>query len=191
MPFHAIPTAIPGLMLIEPHMFRDDRGLYLKHYEQQAFHDMGIHCQFTESSDLYTIKGALRGLHYQRVASQAKLVRVISGNIFDVALDLRPGSGTFGKYHTELMRADEHKLLFIPEGFAHGFIALEDSVFSYQTSGRYVPEAAGGIRWDDPALAIPWPLEEYGIKEIITTEKDRHWPTLAEYVAQLAGGEQR
>ncbi len=186
MPFEAIATDIPGLTLIRPHMYQDDRGLYLKHYEKQAFHDMGITCSFNDSSDLYTKKGALRGLHYQQEESQAKLVRVISGTVFDVALDIRSGSPTFGRYHTQLLRGGEHMTLFIPEGFAHGFIALEDSVFSYQTSGRYLPKAAGGIRWDDPQLNIPWPLADYGITDIIATEKDKHWPTLEAYAQGLA-----
>ncbi len=186
MPFAHRETAIPDLLLITPHTHRDHRGLYLKHYEQHAFEGMGITCRFTESSDLYTHKGVLRGLHYQQVDSQAKLIRVISGLLFDVALDLRPGSPTFGQYHTQLMRAEEQQLLFIPEGFAHGFIALADTVFSYQCSGRYVPEAAGGIRWDDPQLNIPWPLAEYGIQHITATAKDLNWPTLAEYAATLS-----
>ena len=102
--------------------------------------------------------------------------------IFDVALDLRENSPTFGKYHAELVDAEEHKVVFVPEGFAHGFISLTDNtIFSYQCSGKYVPEACGGIRWDDPTLNIPWPLEEYGITEVIATEKDKNWPTFVEY----------
>ena len=131
---------------------------------------------------MYSKKGALRGLHYQTVDSQAKLIHVISGVLFDVALDLREDSSTFGEYHTELLRAEDNKVVFIPEGFAHGFIALTDNtVFSYQCSGSYVPEACGGIRWDDPELNIPWPLKEYGVEKVIATEKDKNWPTLSEY----------
>lgn len=182
MPFEFQKTQIAGMLLIHPLMFPDERGLYKKHYEKAAFMRNGITCEFTESSDLFSRKGSLRGLHFQTEQSQAKLIRVISGALFDVAIDLRMDSETFGQYHTELMKAEEHKLLFIPEGFAHGFIALQEgTVFSYQCSGRYIPEACGGIRWDDPDLNIPWPLEEFGVEAVIATEKDRNWPTLAEY----------
>ena len=179
-------TEIPGLLVIEPHRFYDDRGLYQKNYEKTAFAAHGIQCEFTESSDLYSKKGALRGLHYQTVDSQAKLIHVIRGALFDVAVDLRPGSPTFGRYKTQLLDEDNRIIEFIPEGFAHGFIALaDDTVFSYQCSGRYVPEACGGIRWDDPTLNIPWPLAEYGIGQVIATEKDKNWPTFEAYAAGL------
>lgn len=182
MAFEFKKTKIAGLLVIQPHMYPDDRGLYKKCYERNIFAENGVTCSFTESSDLYSKKGALRGLHYQTVDSQAKLIHVISGVLFDVALDLREDSFTFGEYHTELLRAEDNKVVFIPEGFAHGFIALTDNtVFSYQCSGSYVPEACGGIRWDDPELNIPWPLKEYGVEKVIATEKDKNWPTLSEY----------
>lgn len=153
--------------------------------KKNFFSENGITCKFTESSDLYSCKGALRGLHYQTIDSQAKLIHVISGILFDVALDLREDSATFGKYHTELLKGEEDKTIFVPEGFAHGFISLtENTVFSYQCSGNYVPSACGGIRWNSPELNIPWPLEEYGIDQIIATEKDRTWPTLSEYISK-------
>ena len=188
MPFIFHRTEIEGLVIIEPHIFSDDRGIYKKYYEKNIFAENGISCEFSESSDLYSKKGALRGLHYQTEESQAKLIHVISGILFDVALDLRPQSISFGKYHAELLNAEEQKVVFIPEGFAHGFISLtENTVFSYQCSGRYVPEACGGICWNDPELAIPWPLKEYGINEIIATEKDKSWPTLREYISDMKG----
>ena len=165
MPFKFNKTEIDGLLIIEPHMYPDERGLYKKCYEKYVFAENGITCEFTETSDLYSSKGALRGLHYQTEQSQAKLIHVVTGKLFDVALDLRENSPTFGKYHTELLCAEDNKVIFIPEGFAHGFIALEDrTIFSYQCSGKYIPQACGGIRWDDSELNIPWPLEEYGIK---------------------------
>lgn len=182
MAFEFRKTNIADLLVIQPHMYPDDRGLYKKYYEKNIFAENGITCSFTESSDLYSKKGALRGLHYQTVDSQAKLIHMISGVLFDVALDLRENSSTFGEYHTELLKAEDNKVIFIPEGFAHGFIALtENTIFSYQCSGRYVPEACGGIRWDDPKLNIPWPLKEYGVEKVFATEKDKNWPTLAEY----------
>lgn len=183
MPFIFHKTRFAGLQVIEPHLYPDDRGVYKKYYEKNIFSENGITCAFTESSDLYSQKGALRGLHYQTVDSQAKLIHVIVGVLFDVALDLRESSDTFGQYHTELLRAEDSKAVFIPEGFAHGFIALtDDTVFSYQCSGRYVPSACGGIRWNDPGLSIPWPLREYSVDRVIATEKDENWPTFDEYV---------
>ena len=188
MPFEFIKTELEGLLIITPHQFPDDRGLYKKYYEKNIFAENGITCEFNESSDLYSKKGALRGLHYQTVDSQAKLIHVISGTLFDVALDLREASPTYGKYHTELLKAEENKVLYIPEGFAHGFIALtEGTVFSYQCSGKYVPEACGGIIWNDPDLNIPYPLKEYGIDKVIVTEKDAGWCALAEYTEKLKG----
>ena len=183
MPFEFKKTEIDGLMIIQPHMYLDDRGIYKKYYEKTVFNENGVSSLFSESSDIYSQKGAVRGLHYQTIDSQAKLVHVISGVLFDVALDLRENSLTFGKFHTELLKAEDSKVIFIPEGFAHGFISLaENTIFSYQCSGRYIPEACGGIRWNDPFLNIPWPLQEYGIKNVIATEKDTNWPTFEEYL---------
>lgn len=182
MAFTFHETIIPDLFIIEPHMYPDERGLYKKNYEKSVFAEHGIISEFTESSDLYSRKGALRGLHYQTKESQAKLIHVIQGVLFDVAVDLRTDSPTFGKYVAELLSETNQKVIFIPEGFAHGFIALTDNtIFSYQCSGRYIPDACGGIRWDDATLKIPWPLREYGIEEVIATEKDRNWPTFVEY----------
>ena len=179
-------TEIPGLIIIEPHLYQDDRGLYEKDFEKSIFAEHGITCQFTENSDIYSKKGALRGLHYQTVDSQAKLIHVIRGAVFDVAVDLRDGSPTFGNYIAKLLDEQKRITEFIPEGFAHGFIALtDDTIFSYQCSGRYIPEACGGIRWDDPTLHIPWPLKEYGIERVIATEKDRSWPTFEDYKNRL------
>lgn len=176
-------TEIDGLIIIKPHMYQDDRGLYKKCYEKNIFKENGIDVEFTETSDIYSEKGALRGLHYQTEESQAKLIHVISGVLYDVALDLREYSKTYGKYHAELLKAEENKVLYIPEGFAHGFISLTDkTVFSYQCSGRYIPEACGGICWNDPKLKIPWPLKEFGVDKVITTEKDKNWPTLEQYI---------
>ena len=188
MAFKFHETEIPGLLIIQPHLFPDDRGIYKKNYEKYIYSEQGITCTFTESSDLYSKKGALRGLHYQTVESQAKLIHVIQGVLFDVAVDLRTDSPTFGRYKAELLNENNHRVMFIPEGFAHGFIALtDDTIFSYQCSGRYIPEACGGIRWDDPDLNIPWPLKEYGIKDIIATEKDKNWPTFKEYMKLYKG----
>ena len=182
MAFTFHKTEIPDLLLIEPHKYPDERGLYKKNYEKYIFAENGITVEFTESSDLYSKKGALRGLHYQTKESQAKLIHVIKGALFDVAVDLREDSPTFGKYRSELLDDNNRISIYIPPGFAHGFISLtDDTIFSYQCSGKYIPEACGGIRWDDPDLNIPWPLKNYNINKIIATEKDKSWPTFAEY----------
>ncbi|MCM1111991.1 MAG: dTDP-4-dehydrorhamnose 3,5-epimerase [Muribaculum sp.] len=190
MAFEFTKTDIEGLWIIYPHMFFDERGLYKKCYERSIFAAHGITCEFHENSDLYSKKGALRGLHYQTIDSQAKLIHVVSGTLFDVALDLRENSVTYGKFHAELLKAEEQKEIFIPEGFAHGFIALTDNtIFSYQCSGKYVPEACGGILWNDPDLNIPYPLNEYGIEKVIVTEKDSNWDTLAEYTRKMSSSD--
>lgn len=119
MPITYTETEIKGLLSITPHIFEDDRGIYKKCYERDSFKKMGISTEFTESSDIFSVKGALRGLHYQLCYSQAKLLYVISGTIFDVALDLRDNSPTFGKVHTELLNSSDNRILYIPEGFAH------------------------------------------------------------------------
>ena len=186
MSFKMEKTFIPDLMIIEPHSFVDERGEYKKTYEKAIFYESGITCTFNESSDICSKKGALRGLHFQTKESQAKLIHVVKGILFDVALDLRIESPTFGKYLTMLLSQEDNKTIFIPAGFAHGFIALEnDTVFSYQCSGRYVPEACGGIIWNDPELNIKWPLEQYGIEKVIATKKDSEWPTFSEYKRQM------
>lgn len=182
MPITFSKTEIDGLLIVAPHLFYDNRGLYKKAYEAEAYRSAGILDEFHETSDLYSVKGALRGLHYQERFSQAKLLHVVTGAIYDVAVDLRPTSPTFGQYHGELLKAEENKVIFIPEGFAHGFITLsEEAVFSYQCSGKYDPASCGGILWNDPDLGIEWPLEEYGVEEVICTPKDSSWPTLREY----------
>lgn len=182
MPLTIEKTEMEGLLIVKPHIFTDDRGIYKKYFEVNDFAKFGLDAKFTESSDIYSDKGALRGLHFQEKESQAKLIHVISGILYDVAVDLRPDSVTFGKVHEELLKAEDHKVLFIPEGFAHGFISLTDNtIFSYQCTGRYLPEYCGGILWNDPDLAINWPLDEYGIEKVICTDKDKNWPVFSEY----------
>lgn len=183
MAFTFEKTNFEGLWIIKPHMFPDKRGIYKKSFEKNIFADHGITANFTEGSNLYTQKGALRGLHYQTQKPQAKLVQVITGKLYDVAVDLREDSLTFGEVFSLLLDAKNHISVYIPEGFAHGFIALEkDTVFSYHCTNEYIPQACGGIRWNDPGLHINWPLEEYGISDVILTDKDKNWPTLQEYI---------
>lgn len=180
MPFSFNKTEIEGLLIIEPHMSSDNRGSYKKHFEKYIFKKNGVSSDFIESSDIYSHKGVIRGLHYQTEDSQAKLVRVITGAIYDVAVDLRKGSKTFGKWHGELLRAKDNKSYYIPSGFAHGFLALEEgTIFSYQCSGKYIPSACGGIIWNDKSLNISWPVNL--VNRIILSEKDQNLQTLEEY----------
>lgn len=185
MSFQFVQTGIKGLKVIDPHLAPDSRGMYEKYYERNIFAANGIFDNFNEGSIIYSQKGVIRGLHYQRQESQAKLVQVISGSIYDVALDLRNGSETFGKCFEIMLTASEHKILFIPTGFAHGFQALEDNtVFAYICTGRYVPEACGGILWNDPELKIQWPIQEPD--KVILSDKDRNAQTFLEY-CELSG----
>lgn len=181
MGFHFKKTALEGLTQIIPFCAEDTRGYYKKYYEIAAFKEVGLPTQYSESSDIFSHRGAVRGLHYQECFSQGKLLHVIQGKIFDVALDLRSGSKTFGKWKAFELSGNEPTMLYIPEGFAHGFMALEDNTyFSYQCTGKYHPESCGGILWNDPALGIPWPITTEG--ELLLTDKDRTWPTFEEYM---------
>jgi dTDP-4-dehydrorhamnose 3,5-epimerase len=171
-------------MLIEPHIFLDVRGCYKKYYERNAFLENGIYGEFTESSEITSSKGVIRGLHYQTIFPQAKLLHVVVGEIFDVALDLRPESSTFGKWESFRLASDDQKVLYIPEGFAHGFLTLEDqTIFSYQSTGKYDPSSAGGIIWNDETLNINWPLSSSN--EVIVSEKDSKLQTFREFKNKL------
>lgn len=184
MPFSYRATEIPDLVLLQMHQAVDHRGIYQKVFEKNQYAGFGLLPEFTEFSDIYSHKGVLRGMHYQTEESQAKLVHAIRGRLFDVAIDLREDSPTFGRYHTELLVGGDGKALFIPEGFAHGFIALDDdTIFSYQCTGRYIPQACGGIAWNDPDLAIPWPLEE--IEQVILSDKDTAQESFREYCKRI------
>lgn len=170
---------IRGLYVITPHLFTDFRGDYKKVYEKGAYSAHGISQAFSETSEIVSGKGVCRGLHYQTVDSQAKLVHVIKGKLFDVAVDLRPDSETFGQWAGYLLSGDDNKAIFIPEDFAHGFLVLEDqTIFTYQCSGTYRPEYCGGIMWNDSDLSIDWPLTK---EEIILSEKDKHNIRLIDY----------
>lgn len=184
MPFSCKETEISGLLLLQIHQAEDHRGIYQKSFEKYQFASFGLNPAFTECSDIYSAKGVLRGMHYQTEDSQAKLVHGIRGRLFDVAIDMREDSPTFGKFHTELLVGGDGKAIYIPEGFAHGFLALDDdTIFSYQCTGRYVPDACGGIKWDDPDLAIPWPLEE--LAEVILSEKDKNQESFRDYCKRI------
>lgn len=165
-----IYTPIEGLVILEPRIFHDARGYFYESYNQQKMSELGIDTIFVQDNQSYSQKGVIRGLHFQRPPfAQAKLVRVIKGKVLDVAVDIRKGSPTYGQHYSVLLTGDNHRQFFIPEGFAHGFVALEDnSIFTYKCSQFYHKEAEMSIRYNDPILNIDWGLDEAPIM----TEKD-------------------
>jgi len=164
-------TSIPDVFVIEPKVFADDRGFFFESYNEREFEAaVGRKPAFVQSNHSRSRRGVLRGLHYQIEQSQGKLVRVVVGTVFDVAVDLRASSPTFGKWVGEVLSADNKKQLWVPEGFAHGFLVLsEHAEFVYNTTDYYAPQHERCILWSDPQLAIAWPLESAPI----LSEKDR------------------
>jgi len=179
MTFQLIETPIQDLYLIEPKCFGDNRGFFLEIFNEKKMKEIGIKQQFVQDNLSVSKRGVLRGLHFQSVHAQAKLVSVIKGRAYDVAVDLRKGSPTFLQYFgTEL--SDQNKLfMFIPEGFAHGFLALEnDTIFHYKVSDFYCGKCDGGLVWNDSQLNIKWPFKESNIEKPLLSVKDEKLPTL-------------
>lgn len=165
---------IEGLCVIEPAVHGDTRGYFMETYNQRDMEEAGLNMVFVQDNQSCSTKGVLRGLHFQKEYPQGKLVRVIRGEVFDVAVDLRKGSTTYGKWYGQLL-SEENKLQFyIPEGFAHGFLVLSDvAEFCYKCTDFYHPGDEGGLKWDDPEIGVDWPIEE-GM-ELIISEKDKKW----------------
>jgi dTDP-4-dehydrorhamnose 3,5-epimerase len=185
MPFSIVKTDVTGVVVIQPHIYEDFRGTYKKTFHNETFAKLGLPVEYTEVSDIISKKGVIRGLHYQTKFSQAKLLHVIRGRIFDVALDLRNDSPTFGKHFEILLDSRDNEVVFIPAGFAHGFLSLdEDTIFSYESTGKFIPSSCGGILWNDSNLGINWPLNS--ISNILITDKDKNWPTLKQYIEKLS-----
>ena len=154
-------TDLPGCMLIEPRVFGDARGSFFESWNQKAYADAGLHLDFVQGNVSRSIRGVLRGLHYQWPNAQGKLVSVLEGEVYDVAVDIRRGSPYFGRWTAVIPSADNHRQLWIPEGFAHGFATLsENAVFAYQCTALYDRAADAGIRWNDARIAIDWPIAE-------------------------------
>ncbi len=154
------PTAIPDVLVVEPKVFGDARGFFLESWNAQAFAAAGISAAFVQDNHSRSPRGVLRGLHYQIRQPQGKLVRVVAGEVFDVAVDLRRASPTFGRWVGERLSAVNKRMLWIPPGFGHGFLVLSESAdFLYKTTDYYAPEHERVIAWNDPALAIAWPLD--------------------------------
>ena len=162
MPYTATTTQLDGVLLLEPQVFGDDRGFFFESFNQRDFaQTTGLDVQFVQDNHSKSSKGVLRGLHYQIQHPQGKLVRVTSGEVFDVAVDLRKTSPTFGKSYSTILSADNKRQLWIPPGFAHGFLVTSDSAeFLYKTTDYWHPEFERSLLWSDPALGIEWPLEE-------------------------------
>lgn len=166
------PTAIPDVLLIEPRVFGDARGFFFESFNQKSFTEAtGVNLPFVQDNHSKSVKGVLRGLHYQTEPhAQGKLVRVTQGEVFDIAVDLRQDSKTLGQWVGVNLSADNKQQLWIPPGFAHGFLVLSETAeFLYKTTDYYAPQAERSLRWDDPTLAIAWPLEG----EPILADKDR------------------
>ena len=173
-----IPTAIEGVLIIEPKVFGDERGFFFESFNQRAFNEaVGHTVDFVQDNHSRSAKGVLRGLHFQRPPhAQGKLVRVTQGSVFDVAVDIRPDSATFGRWVGVELSGVNHRQMWIPAGLAHGFLVTSDSAdFLYKTTDYYRPESEGSVRWDDPDLAIAWPLE--GITPALSA-KDAAAPAL-------------
>jgi dTDP-4-dehydrorhamnose 3,5-epimerase len=174
MPFEFIELDIKGTFLIRPKIFPDDRGYFTETYKRTAFESSGIGGEFMQDNQSFSKKGTLRGLHFQKEPhAQGKLVRVVKGMIFDVGVDLRKDSDTYGKYISAILREEDMDMLWIPEGFAHGFLALDDSVVLYKATNEYNKDSEGGIIWNDPNVGIKWPEEPSEI-----SSKDREWPSI-------------
>lgn len=175
--FNFIKTEIEGVMIIEPTAFGDDRGYFMETYQYNDFAAAGIDVKFVQDNQSMSKKGVLRGLHFQKQFPQSKLVRVIRGEVYDVAVDLREGSPTYGKYVGVLLSAENKRQFFIPKNFAHGFLVVSDEAeFVYKVDDFYHPNDEGGLLWNDPTVGVDWPIED-GM-EIILSEKDKINPTL-------------
>lgn len=176
-----LPTDIPEVVLVEPAVFRDDRGFFLEVYHERKFLDGGLPSLFVQDNHSYSIRGTLRGLHAQLRKPQGKLVRAVMGEIFDVAVDIRPGSPTFGRWVGEILSGENFRQLWVPPGFAHGFCVLSESAHvQYKCTELYDREDEIAILWNDPGIAIDWPVEEP-----LLSPKDAAAPTLEALAAIL------
>ena len=179
---NAQSTAIEGVFVLEPKVFGDARGFFMESYNRRAFREAtGLDIDFVQDNHSRSRKGVLRGLHYQIQQPQGKLVRVTSGAVFDVAVDIRRGSPTFGRWVGEELSADNHRQLWVPPGMAHGFVVLSESAdFLYKTTDYYAPQFERSIAWNDPTIGIDWPLAAHGITEPLLSDKDRAGLPLAQ-----------
>lgn len=176
---HIISTDIPGVIILEPRVFGDSRGYFFESFSDREFREKVCDTTFVQDNESKSCYGVIRGLHYQKAPyAQAKLVRVTKGKVLDVVLDIRRGSPTYGKHVAIELSEENHRMLFVPHGFAHGFAVLsQEAVFQYKCDNYYAPQYDAGIAWNDPALGIDWRISP---EHIILSEKDKKLPKLAE-----------
>ena len=184
-------NGIAGLKVIEPAVFGDERGYFMETYNYNDFKEAGIDCTFVQDNQSASKKGVLRGLHFQINYPQDKLVRVVNGEVFDVAVDLREGSETFGKWFGVTLSEENKKQFLVPKGFAHGFVVLSEyAEFCYKVTDFYHPNDEGGLLWKDPEIGVEWPMPEGMAEEdLIMSDKDKVWGGLKEYVGNKSGAE--
>lgn len=181
---NVIKTKIEGLVIIEPSVFGDSRGYFMETYNEEEFQKAGLNMRFVQDNESKSSKGVLRGLHFQTRFSQGKLVRATWGEVYDVAVDLRNESPTYGQWAGVLLSEANKTMFYIPEGFAHGFVVISDeAVFNYKCTNLYAPEYDGGVRWNDPEIGIEWPLDT--IDKVLLSEKDEKLPFLSEIKESL------
>jgi dTDP-4-dehydrorhamnose 3,5-epimerase len=169
-----LPTELPGVVVLEPRVFGDARGYFLETYSQSRYAPEGIDLPFVQDNLSFSSRGVLRGMHFQNPRTQGKLVTVLEGEVFDVAIDIRVGSPTFGKWVSVVLSGETKRQIYIPPGFAHGFcVTSEQALFMYKCTDVYAPELEGGVIWNDPDLGIPWPIENPSL-----SAKDEKYPRL-------------
>lgn len=177
-------TSIEDVLIVDVTAYGDERGYFVETYKRPDFVAGGIGAEFVQDNQSSSTRGVLRGLHFQIEHPQSKLVRVVSGEVFDVAVDLRPGSATYGKWEGVVLSAENRRQFFVPRGFAHGFLVLSDvAEFCYKCDDVYHPNDEGGLMWNDPEIGIAWPIPE-GM-ELVLSEKDQAHPSLAMLAAEL------
>ena len=178
--FQFTKTGIEGLVVVEPKVFGDNRGYFMETYNYNDFKAAGLDMVFVQDNQSKSKKGVLRGLHFQKKNPQGKLVRVVSGEVYDVAVDLRKGSDTYGKWYGVLLSAENKKQFYVPEGFAHGFVVMSETAeFVYKCTRFYDPSDEGGLMWNDPEIGIDWPVPENA--ELLLSEKDQHHQPLKDF----------
>ena len=183
-------TSIDGVVIVDVKSYGDDRGYFMETYKRECFAEGGIDCEFVQDNQSSSTNGVLRGLHFQIEHPQAKLVRVVSGEVFDVAVDLRPESKTFGNWEGCILSAENRRQFFVPRGFAHGFLVLSDiAEFCYKCDDVYHPGDEGGLMFDDPEIGISWPTlhgdDGFDIAKLTLSEKDKKHPSFAEFKKNL------
>ncbi|WP_305967477.1 dTDP-4-dehydrorhamnose 3,5-epimerase [Marinobacter salsuginis] len=181
---NVIETKIPAVKLIEPKVFGDERGFFMETWNEKAFREAGINASFVQDNHSRSVKNTLRGLHYQIKQPQGKLVRVTRGEVFDVAVDLRTNSSTFGQWVGEYLSEENHRILWVPPGFAHGFLVTSDTAdFQYKCTDFYVPEYERSILWSDPTLKVSWGVTNP--KDLLLSRKDKDAQSLEQATAEL------